>query len=149
MKTTTGATVDYEALIADFCADAEKYEIKECAFDRWNSRLVVNKMNDFLPHINFIDTDQSLKSFANPTKQFEKLALEKKIIDANPVARWCLSNAQIKPDANGNYKPLKVYKGASARIDSVITSIMALDRAVFASTNKAKTVDFETLLHSF
>lgn len=149
VKTTAGATVDYDALIDDFCKDAEKYDIKECAFDRWNSRLVVNKMNDLLPHINFIDTDQSLKSFANPTKQFEKLALEKKLFDSNPVSRWCLSNAQIKPDANGNYKPLKVYKGASARIDSVITSIMALDRAVFASTQKVKTIDFETLLHSF
>lgn len=149
VKTTAGATVDYDALIDDFCKDAEKYDIKECAFDRWNSRLVVNKMNDLLPHINFIDTDQSLRSFANPTKQFEKLALEKKLFDSNPVSRWCLSNAQIKPDANGNYKPLKVYKGASARIDSVITSIMSLDRAVIASSQKVKTIDFETLLHSF
>ena len=149
VQTTAGATVDYEELIQDFCEDAAKYKIAECCFDRWNSRLVINKLNDLLPAVNFIDTDQSLKSLAVPTKQFERLALEKKLVDSNPVARWCLSNAQIKPDTNGNYKPLKIYKASSARIDSVITSIMALDRAVFHANAKSQTVDFETLLNSF
>lgn len=146
---TDGATVDYEQLIQDFCNDAEKYNIIECSFDRWNSRLIINRLNDLLPNITFIDTDQSIKNFSEPTKLYERLALEHRLVDGNKVARYCLSNACIKPDTNGNYKPLKVYNGAHSRIDSVITSIMALDRCFNYSHNKPKTVSFEEVLNSF
>lgn len=146
---TDGATVDYEILIQDFCKDAETYNIMEASFDRWNSKLVINRLNDLLPNIVFIDTDQSLRNFSTPTKLYEKLALEKKIVDANPLARLCLSNACIKPDSNGNYKPLKVYHGASSRIDSVITSIMSLDRCFNYQNNRPQEVDFSTILNLF
>jgi hypothetical protein len=35
----------------------------------------------------------------------------------------------VKPDVNNNYKPLKEYKSSTKRIDAVISSIMAIDRA--------------------
>jgi phage terminase large subunit-like protein len=44
---------------------------------------------------------------ANPTKDYERFIYEDKIIDGNPVMKWMISNAVIKPDANQNYKPLK------------------------------------------
>lgn len=146
---TDGATVDYEHLIQDFCGDAEKYNIVECSFDRWNSKLVINRMNELLPSITFLDTDQSLRNFAEPTKLFERLALERKLVDSNKVARYCLSNACVKPDTNGNYKPLKVYHGAAARIDSVITSIMALDRCFNYFNSKPKQATFDEILNMF
>lgn len=149
VKATDGATVDYDLLIDDFCKDAEIYNIAECSYDRWNSKLLINKMNDLLPHITFIDTDQSIRSFSEPTKMFERMALEHKLVDSNPMAKYCLSNACIKPDANGNYKPLKIYDGAHSKIDSVITSIMALNRCFNYSNNKPKKKSFMEILNSF
>lgn len=149
VQATDGATVDYEQLIQDFCLDAQKYNIVECSFDRWNSRLIINRLNDLLSNITFIDTDQSIRNFSEPTKLFERLALEHKLVDSNKVARYCLSNACIKPDTNGNYKPLKVYNGAHSRIDSVITSIMALNRYFNYLNNQPKKVSFQEILNSF
>jgi len=64
--------------------------------------------------------------------------LEDKIIDPNPVMKWMVSNAVIKPDANNNYKPLKEYKSSTKRIDGVITSIMAIDRCQVSEGTPAK-----------
>ncbi len=43
-------------------------------------------------------------------------------------------NATVKPDANGNYKPLKPRHGVK-KIDGVITAVMAYWRAQAGATN--------------
>jgi len=67
-----------------------------------------------------------LKQISGPTKQYERLVIEDKIIDGNPVMTWMVTNATVKLDVNGNYKILKDTKGA--KVDGVVTSIMATDR---------------------
>jgi len=72
------------------------------------------------------------------------LVLEDKIVDPNPVMKWHVGNAVVKVDVNGNYKPLKIYKSSTKRIDGVISSIMALDRCQASggtNTNKKGTVE--------
>ncbi len=146
---TPGSTVDYDFVIEYIKKDAQIYSIKELCFDPWQSKLVINKLNDELPNIDYIEFAQNLKNFAEPTKNYEKKVLDKKIIDSNPILHWNLRNCVIKVDPSGNYKPLKSSKTSTQRIDGVITSIMALSRASFITENKPKQMSFQEVLNSF
>jgi phage terminase large subunit-like protein len=86
---------------------------------------------------------------SQPTKNFEKLIKEKRIIDHNPVMKWMVTNAVVRPDVNNNYKPLKEYHSSCKRIDGVITSIMAVDRCVENTRPHDADVDFEDILMLF
>ena len=136
VEATPGNVVDYEYLIEDIKKDCQEYKIKEIAFDRWMSDLLIKKLDSELPEILFVSYDQSIKNFFNPTKEYERLVYERKLIDPNPVMRWMLGNACIKPLPNGMYKPIKKYKSSTARIDGCITSIMALDRTEINADKK-------------
>lgn len=120
-----GTTVDYEYLYRDILADSKKYNIKELAYDGWNATFLVNKINENIPGITTIQFGQGLKEMNAATKCFESDVKEKRIVDNNPVMAWMATNATIKIDPNGNYKPLKENKSSTRRIDGVITSIMA------------------------
>jgi phage terminase large subunit-like protein len=85
---------------------------------------------------------------SGPSKEYERLIYEDKIIDSNPVIKWMVGNAVIKIDINGNYKPLKEYKSSTKRIDGVVTSLMAIDRAN-ANENTNTTTNFEDILKLF
>jgi phage terminase large subunit-like protein len=85
---------------------------------------------------------------SGPSKEYERLIYEDKIIDSNPVMKWMVGNAVIKIDINGNYKPLKEYKSSTKRIDGVITSIMSIDRANVNESLPVNT-DFNNILKLF
>jgi phage terminase large subunit-like protein len=117
-------------------------------YDRWNSNTLINKIDETMSNIILFPFDQSLKKMAIPTKEYEKFIYEDKIIDENPVMKWMISNAVVKPDINNNYKPMKEYLSSTKRIDGVISSIMALDRC---KANEADiiTKDFKDILMLF
>jgi len=70
---------------------------------------------------------QTIGNFNKGTKELERLILQGKvIIDANPITRWCFSNAQLKIDLNENCKPMKYDGEKSRKIDVVISMIEAL-----------------------
>lgn len=146
---TPGQTIDYDFVIEYIKNDSQIFRIKELCFDPWQSKLVINKLNDELPDITYIEFAQNLKNFAEPTKNYEKKVLDGCVIDANPIARWNLRNCEIKVDPSGNYKPLKSNKSSTQRIDGIITSIMALSRACNAIENSLKQKSFSEILNAF
>jgi len=84
-----------------------------------------------VPRLNF---SQGIKAFNEPTKRFEAEVIDGKIFhDGNPLATWMAGNATIKPDTNGNYKPLKPKQGSVKKIDGIITAIMSYWRATQAN----------------
>ena len=62
-----------------------------------------------------------------------------------------VSNVIVKPDVNGNIKPMKKYKSSTAKIDGVISSIMAFSRCIAnIHAEKPATIEnFDTLLAYF
>lgn len=147
---TSGGVVDYDYILEDLKKERENFIIKELAYDKWNASNIITKMNDVMPDINYIAFDQSLKNMSPPTKEFERMALIGLINDPNPVMNWCINNVEIKKyrDSNDNYKPSK--KGgadSNNRIDLVITSIMALNRA--EANNMGKDIDMKKILSIF
>jgi phage terminase large subunit-like protein len=143
-----GKTNDISWLENGIMEDAEKYKIIEIAYDKWSAQRFVDEMDELLPGISFIDFDQSLKKFSGPSKDYEKIILNKQIIDTNPVMKWMVTNAVIKPTVNGDYKPLKVNLSSNKRIDGVITSIMALNRRSLQDTDVTPG-DFNDILKLF
>jgi phage terminase large subunit-like protein len=143
-----GSTIDYEYIKKDIINDAQQFDIIELAYDRWQSNKLIEALDEIIPKTVLIQYDQSLKQMAGPSKNYEKLILEDKIIDANPVMKWMVSNAVIKPDVNNNYKPFKEYKSSTKRIDGVVTSIMSIDRAN-ANGDITTNASFEDIMKLF
>jgi phage terminase large subunit-like protein len=76
---------------------------------------------------------------SEPSKAWEQAVAEGKIIDNNPVMSWMVPCTTVKPDANGNIKPIKPDTNkTSKRIDGVITSIMANNRLEVAIADEEK-----------
>jgi phage terminase large subunit-like protein len=141
-------TIDYDYILKDIKKDYETFDIREIAYDNWGSQYLINAIEDNMPGIITLSLSQSLKFMSQPTKELEKRILDRKIeTDCGEIITWMLSNVQIKPDPNGNYKPLKNYSSSSGRIDGVITMIMSLFRCM---ANKNETnVSFEDILNMF
>jgi len=126
MIATPGEVVDYN-IITDFIVQKfPEYNIKRLEVDRWNATAVVNDLME--QNINVSYFSQAISNMSFPTKMFEKLVYEGKILhDGNPVLEWMLSGCMMIADANEN---IKIHKGNSnkhgKRVDGIIAAIMAL-----------------------
>ena len=106
---------------------AVQYEIKEIDYDPWNATQFANNASN--EGFRCVEIRQGYKTMSEPTKDVEKLILEKKLITfGNPVLRWAFSNAVAKPDPSGNIKLDK--SKTNSRIDPVIAGITCHARAM-------------------
>ena len=68
-----------------------------------------------------------------------KLTLERKIAHGgHPVLRWMMDNIFIRTDRAGNIKADK--EKSTEKIDGVIATIMALDRAIRCGNDTSESV---------
>jgi phage terminase large subunit-like protein len=141
-----GPTIDYSVILEDIRQDMGRFRIREFAYDNWNSNFLIRMLESEFPYLALVPYPQNLKKLSAPTKQYEKLVYEKKIVDTSPVMKWMITNAEVKADPNGNYKPLKEYKASTKRIDGVITSIISLDMCIESTRNSAGGISFEDAL---
>ena len=82
---------------------------------------------------------QGFKEMSPPTKELMKLILERKIAHGgNPLLRWMMDNIFIRTDPAGNIKADK--KKSTEKIDDVIATIMALDRAIRCGNDTSESV---------
>lgn len=127
IKATEGNVVDYRVIRADMNALAEKFHIREVAFDRWNSQSLVTDLQD--DGFTMVAFGQGFASMSAPSKEFEKLVLGKKLIHCkHPVLRWMFSNVTVRQDPAGNLKPDKEKSGE--KIDGIVAGIMGLARNI-------------------
>lgn len=123
IRATDGETVDYDFMFEDIRKDASVYNIKQIAYDRNLSSLIIGPLAESYDMVEF---NQSKAYMSEPSKAWETAITKSLIIDPNPVMRWMVSCATIYTDANDNIKVVKPeYNKSSKRIDGVITSIMA------------------------
>jgi phage terminase large subunit-like protein len=122
---TPGNHVDYAYILAKIKEAAESYHIREIAFDPYNAGWLDAQLvaEGFVT----VEMRQGIAHFSPWAKSWERAVLKGEIADPSPIAKYCVSNAIVKPDANSNIKPFKAF--ASGKIDLVITSIMAFARA--------------------
>jgi phage terminase large subunit-like protein len=129
IRMTDGNVVDYDEIRSDINELGTQYRIRELAIDRWNStQLQTQLMGDGFTIVPF---GQGFASMTAPTKELERLALERKLRHGgHPVLRWMASNVAVKQDPAGN---LKIDKAKSTeRVDGMVALAMAVGRAMVA-----------------
>lgn len=127
LETTEGNVIHYGYIEKFIERLGEKYNIKEIAFDRWGAVQMVQNLEGM--GFTVVPFGQGFKDMSPPTKELMKLVLEKKIAHGNhPVLRWMMDNIFIRTDPAGNIKADK--EKSTEKIDGVIATIMALDRAI-------------------
>lgn len=127
LETTEGNVIHY-GYIEQFIDDlGKKYNIREIAFDRWGAVQMVQNLGGL--GFTVVPFGQGFKDMSPTTKELMKLTLEKKIAHGgHPVLRWMMDNIFIRTDPAGNIKPDKAK--STEKIDGVVATIMALDRAI-------------------
>jgi len=126
VEATPGNVIDYDFILAKLDEDAQKFDIKELAFDRWGATLIIQKIEE--QGLTVAQFGQGFASMAAPTKELEKLVLGSGIAHGNnPVLSWMADNVVVRQDPAGNLKPDK--EKSIEKIDGIVALIMALDRA--------------------
>lgn len=120
--------------------DAKIYDVQEIAYDR---NLAAHLIQDLSDTFTCVEFNQGIVGMSEPSKSWEQLIADGKLIDNNPVMDWMVSCCVVKADANGNIKPIKPDSGrTSKRIDGVITSIMANNRLEIALADEEANRNF-------
>lgn len=127
LQTTEGNVVHY-AYIEKFIEKlGERFNIREIAFDRWGAVQMVQNLENM--GFTVVPFGQGFKDMSPPTKELMKLTLERRLVHGgHPILRWNMDNVFIKTDPAGNIKADK--EKSTEKIDGVIATIMALDRAI-------------------
>lgn len=126
IEATPGEVIDYEYIYAQVDRDAQTYDLKEIAFDRWGAAEVYLRMAK--AGMTMVQMGQGMQSMSSPMKELEKLIVSKRLAHGdNPVLTWMAHNLVAVKDASGNIKPDK--KRSREKIDGMVALIMGLDRA--------------------
>jgi len=128
LTVTDGDVVDYDRIRADIVALAQRYNVREIAFDPWNATHLATQLAE-QDGLELVQCRQGYVSLSAPTKELERLVVGQMIAhDGHPVLRWNVGNVAVKQDPAGNIKPDK--SKSTQRIDGVVASIMALRSAL-------------------
>ena len=126
IQTTEGNVVHYGFIESFIEKLGMRYDIKEIAFDRWGATQMVQNLEGL--GFTVVPFGQGFKDMSPPTKELMRLVLDKKIAHGgHPVLRWMMDNIHVRTDPAGNIKADK--ERSTEKIDGVIATIMALDRA--------------------
>jgi len=127
IKATEG-NVLYYSFIEDFIIQlGERFNIREIAYDRWGATHMVQNLQE--AGLEVVPFGQGFKSMNNPTKELERLVLSNGIVhNGHPVLYWMMDNVVVDTNSAGDIKPDK--KKSTEKIDGVVATVMALDRAV-------------------
>lgn len=122
---TPGNVIDYTYIRAHIRRLAERFDIREVAYDRYGAEQLRQDLDD--DGINLVQFGQSFGWMSAPSKEFERLVLSKRIAHGgSPPLRWMVDNTVVKTSVEGDIKPDK--EKSREKIDGVVASIMALDR---------------------
>lgn len=123
-------TIDYDLLFEAFARINQEYNIVAVAYDRFNSGLIIPRLEEI--GINCVPFDQTPKAFNFPLKFLEKLIYDGRIsFGENPVLLWNMRNIVLYQDGNGNIKVMKNKSRDS--VDGAVSLAMAV--AVWISVN--------------
>ncbi|MBR1807162.1 MAG: terminase large subunit [Selenomonadaceae bacterium] len=129
LNVTEGNVVDYGAIEEFIARLGEKFNIREICFDRWNATYLTQRLEG--EHgFTMVQFGQGFASMSAPTKEFEKLVLERRIAhNGHAILRWNIDNIIIRRDAADN---IKIDKAKSTeKVDGAVALVMSLARAIF------------------
>ena len=124
---TPGDVLDFSAVRDSVVEDLEAYNLRQCAYDPWQSAQLAQELE--ARGVRMVEIRATVQNFSAPMKEFEALVLSRRLHhNADPVMRWMVSNVVCFRDAKENIYPRK--EQINNKIDGVVASIMALSRAL-------------------
>ena len=143
LQTTEGNVVHYGYIERFIDALGQKFHIKEIAYDRWGAVQMVQNLEGL--GFTVIPFGQGFRDMSPPSKEFYKLLLAGNIQHGgNPILRWMAGNVVTRSDPAQNIKPDKAK--STEKIDGIVATIMALDRAIRHSEEQTCVYDERELL---
>jgi phage terminase large subunit-like protein len=125
LQVTQGNVMDDREISDYIINQAQIYDIKEIGFDAYNAASLVARLNDAGLPVKKVG--QGMAVLSNPSKHVEKLMLNYSIKhDGNPFLGWQLGNCEVYEDVNGNVKVRKNEADKSAKVDGIISLIIAM-----------------------
>lgn len=119
---TPGNVCDFDYIINKIGEINKILHIEGVYYDSWNSSFFTIKCTEL--GYNMIPVSQAVGSFNAPTKEFERMTREGKvIIDKSSNILWQFGCVTLKMDHNGNVKPSKE-SYQNKKIDAVISMLM-------------------------
>lgn len=123
LELTSGNVCDFDLIISRIAEINKILHIEGIYYDSWNSSFFTIKCTEL--GYNMIPVSQAVGSFNAPTKEFERLARDGRlIIDKSTNLLWQFGCVSLKTDHNDNVKPSK--DGYNKKIDGVISSVMCI-----------------------
>lgn len=128
IRTTPGATVDYEYVARDIADILSGLNIQAVAYDRWRIDLLKNEFERIGVELPLIPHGQGFKDMAAAIDSLEAELLNGRIAHGNnPPLTMCAANAVTTKDPAGNRKLDKMK--ATGRIDGLQALAMAFGAA--------------------
>lgn len=124
LRTTPGATVDYEHVAADIAGLVEGLDLRAIAYDRWRIDLLMKELERIDVDLPMVPWGQGYKDMSPAIDALEAELLNARVAHGmNPVLGMCAANAVVTKDPAGSRK---LDKGrATGRIDGMVAAAMA------------------------
>ncbi len=128
LKTTPGASVDYEHLASDVLEILDGLDVKAIAFDRWRMDVLKKELDRLGADLPLVPWGQGFQSMSPALDALEAELLNGRMAHGNhPVLTMCAANAVIERDPAGNRKLTKAK--STGRIDGLQALAMAMGAA--------------------
>jgi len=124
---TPGNVTDYNYVEAEYDQIAQRVNVGEVGYDRWNASQLVTNLQS--AGANMVPISQTHAGLAAGWRELEKAILEHKVRHGgHPILRWMAGNVEVETDSAGNQKPSKSH--SSERIDGIVGLTMGVGRVM-------------------
>lgn len=106
IEVISGEVIDYEFIYRQIDKDAQIYDVREAAFDRWGVATIYLWFAN--RGMTAVQIGQGYVSLSAPSKELEKLVLGRRLAHGdNPVLTWMMHNTVITTDPGTLIKPAR------------------------------------------
>jgi len=126
LRITPGNVTDFAVIRREVLDLAAAWRVPEIGYDPWNALQLALEIEQ--AGVAMAVCRQGFATMANPMSELHARIADKRLRHGgNPVLRWMAANMVAQTDANGNLRPDR--KRATDKIDGIVASLMAIDRA--------------------
>ena len=141
LRTTPGASVDYEHVAADIAEILADLDVRGIAFDRWRIDLLKKEFDRLGVDLPLVEHGQGFKDMSVALDALEAELLNGRIAHGgNPVLTMCAANAVVTKDPAGGRKLDKAK--ATGRIDGL--QALAMSMGVASKATEAQGIAFDS-----
>ena len=122
---TPGDVIDHQEILRYIQGIVTEHNVQTIAYDKYMATVIIPQLVE--DGIRCEMYSQSILHISEPTKQFDALVSQGKIIhDGSMMMRWQMSSVKIHTDNSENIKIVKSSKIDRVRVDGPVAAVIAL-----------------------